>query len=92
MNVIVKYNRIDKNMKETYIINYYEHGSLLKKAAFPKFPSITEYTEDKNKVLEQIANWLDDRPSGISKIVIETDKFSWNESVADSQAPINLDK
>lgn len=79
-------------MKQTYIINYYEHGSLLKKAVFPKFPSITEYTEDKNKVLEQIAKWLDDRPSGISKIVIETDKFGWNESVADSQAPINLDK
>ena len=75
-----------------YIINYYEHGSLLKKAAFPKFPSITEYTEYKNKVLEQIAKWLDDRPLGISKIVIETDKFGWNESVADSQAPINLDK
>ena len=79
-------------MKDMYIINYYEHGSLLKKATFPKFPSITEYTEDKNKVLEQIAKWLDDRPSGISKIVIETDKFGWNESVADSQAPINLDK
>ena len=79
-------------MKQIYNIHYYEHGSLLKKAAFPKFPSITEYTEDKNKVLEQIAKWLDDRPSGISKIVIETDKFGWNESVADSQAPINLDK
>ena len=79
-------------MKQTYNIHYYEHGSLLKKAAFPKFPSITEYTEDKNKVLEQIAKGLDDRPSGISKIVNETDKFGWNESVADSQAPINLDK
>ena len=79
-------------MKQTYNIHYYEHGSLLKKAAFPKFPSITEYTEDKNKVLEQIAKWLDDNPSGMSKIVIETDKFGWNESVADPQAPINLDK
>ena len=79
-------------MKYSYNIHYYEHGSLLKKAAFPQFPSFTEYTEDKNKVLEQIANWLDDKPSGISKIVIETDKFGWNESVADSQAPINLDK
>ena len=79
-------------MKETYNIHYYEHGSLLKKAAFPKFPSITEYTADKNIILEQIANWLGDRPSGISKIVIETDKFGWNESVADSQGPINLDK
>ena len=79
-------------MKQTYNIHYYEHGSLLKKAAFPKFPSITEYTKNKNKVLEQIAKWLDDNPSGISKIVIETDKFSWNESVADSQGPINLDK
>lgn len=79
-------------MKQTYNIHYYEHGSLLKKAAFPKFPSITEYTKNKNKVLEQIAKWLDDNPSGISKIVIETDKFGWNEPVADSQAPINLDK
>ena len=79
-------------MKQTYNIHYYEHGSLLKKAAFPKFPSITEYTEDKNKVLEQISKWLDDRPSGISKIVIETDKFGWNVSVADSQALINLDR
>ena len=79
-------------MKQTYNIHYYEHGSLLKKAAFPKFPSITEYTEDKNKVLEQIAKWLDDKPSGISKIVIETNKLGWNESVADHQAPINLDK
>ena len=75
-----------------YIINYYEHGSLLKKEAFPQFPSITECTEDKNEVLEEIAKWLEDNPSGISKIVIETDKFGWNESIADSQAPINLDK
>lgn len=75
-----------------YIIHYYEHGSLLKKKAFPKFPSITETTENENKVLEQISMWLDDMPSGISKIVIETDKFGWNESVADFQAPINLDK
>ena len=79
-------------MKQIYNIHYYEHGSLLKKAAFPQFPSITEYTEDKNKVLEQIAKWLEDNPSGISKIVIETDKFGWNESVADPQGPINLDK
>lgn len=79
-------------MKQIYNIHYYEHGSLLKKAAFPQFPSITEYTRDKNKVLEQIEKWLDDTPTGISKIVIETDKFGWNETVADSQAPINLDK
>lgn len=39
----------DMNMKNNiyYVINYYTHGSMIKKAAFPQFPLITEYTEDK---------------------------------------------
>ena len=72
-------------------IHLYEQGGILKEKAFPQFPCNSYKTDNTDVLLETIKDLLNNRHSGIGKILIENDEFGWDCSITDAQNIVDLD-